>query len=423
MAIYRKGFGALGDAFSEMILAQAAAMNAPHVAWSSLIPNETGGFYAEGYGWGTQETPGIVVFRTDAGSVTAISIQSESASAEERNYQLLLDAANLVNAQQMTEAPRYQAAWLSGDPAFAIYWERYGAWPVDDPAAQSDWFRRAWIGGALEANEQDRLDSESGWEGFFNNVFPMLASSFVVGGAIGAWAAATGAPAYGPVAAASDLIQTELPDLYAAITDAVTPVADVSEAADVIADSTSGYGYGSPESLVDPVTGTTDWISASAGSVPVDSSSGYGYGSPESLVDPVTGTTDWISAAQNLPVIETASEEIPRVTITGQQPPPDETVWDSSQFVPTPSDSGPMPTPSAGTTFMDVVKTAGAVIPVIGAGAGLIRTLTASDAPLNVPYLPGTSAPGTLPGTTQPPGASGFPWWVLIAGAMALSGN
>lgn len=446
----RRGFGAFGDFLTDSLMQWYPYV--PHVDWGSLqfVP-DNGLYRSDVYGWGNQEAPGIVVFRTDAGTVVAMSLQSESAPAptdvaamiEQGRADTLAQlsaSADIVGPQQMLQAPQFLQAFQSGDPSYALYWERYGAFP-SDPAAQLDWFKRAYIGGALEAAEQDRLDSERGWEGFFNQSFPMLAASFVVGGAIGAWAAATGAPAYGPVAAAQDLIQQAGVDLPWGVNpaDAGTIGYEPDPGFEQgVFDASSGM----PVIGYEPDPGFEQGVfdaSSSAPTVGYEPDPGFEQGTfTVSSASPTIATDPWESAVaessiQNAALAE-ASGQVPSGTLASVvgDTVANAALTDAQAILAAGNPpiigagaAGAGAASGGGVTTSQVLQTAGQVLPVIGAGIGLVKTLTASDA-MEVPTLPGTSSgalPGTGTGSTLVEALSKFPWWLVVAGVAAASGN
>lgn len=169
MAIFRRSrFGALPSYGTQIPIASV-----------SYQP-ETGSYSAYSYGIsGGADEGDAIVFRNDAGSITYWAAKTQTSA--QINASLLYNAAAAMNAGQMTQAPIFQQAWLSQNPSYAEYWRRYGAWPVNDPAAQSQWFMRAAIGGMLTVDQQSSVAQSGGWQNFFNQTFPVLATSFVVG--------------------------------------------------------------------------------------------------------------------------------------------------------------------------------------------------------------------------------------------------
>lgn len=436
-------FRGLGDALSDSIMANLA--NWTRYPWSAVQDQGSGIFTTQYDGnTGREEIPGVIIFRTDAGSVTGYALRGDSAPAPQLSLSDALRQSNIafLNARPDVLAQKIATlsqAWATNDPAYAAYWPMYGNWP-SDPQSQFNWIVNVMTGGALEANRQDLIDESSGWEGFMNNTFPVLATSAILGSAIGSWAAATGAPAYGPVAAASDLINfgpdAMVPYGYGGAVDVAGDVA-----ASVPADALDVYApldvadADVPPQIFD--VNSADWtpvetaadesiptITVSSPPLPAETVDS-GVNVPPVIFD--ANSADWTPVDESQAAV--TDEPIERVTITsppatdaaGAQPgdvfvTPPGVIEPVDNFPGSTSSVAVVPGGSSLPGVGDVLKVA---LPIVSAGAGIYKNLTASDG-LQVPYLPGTSA---LPGTTQPDTLSSFPWWILIALGLAAAGN
>lgn len=460
MAVYRRRISALGNFLEDNLRSMITTGAAPQIPWNAVQPDGNGFFVASAYSLfnGREETPGFIVWRDDAGTVHGIAIATSDYAAPV-DYQAAIAAdrerlrQNIIatrSAQIETAIPTFASAYASGDPAYAEYWRLYGAFPTTHDA-QFNWLVNAMLGGVMEAGRQDWVDSQTGWEGFLNNTFPIIAASALVGAMIAPVVAAQGF-SYGPTGMVSDVVSTEFPGLFGTEIGDVIQVADSGEILSDIGDSASGYGYGTPESLIDPQTGSAAWASEPSwwevateweraqvdaanenmalaevrGDVPAGTLANT---IGENIASGYLERAQEILAGANPDVINVADDEkIERVTVTAQKP-VDEIVYQYSPSDLTPVDgSGNVIVSSSGggMTTTQVLQTVAAGAGVLTAGAGLVRQLTASDGTREVPMVY-ASGPDGLPvtpaGNTLSQGSSGFPWWLLIAGALAVSGN
>lgn len=144
-------------------------------------------YIGRGYGYGYDigpaivfpdtANPGVIKYYAMKPNIFSDLVAQGSGIQAEQLY----NAAVSMNAQQMLQAPTYQQAWLTQNPDYAEYWNRYGAWPVNNPQAQSEWFMRAAIGGMLTVAQQSTIAQSSGWQSFWNQTFPLIATSYIVG--------------------------------------------------------------------------------------------------------------------------------------------------------------------------------------------------------------------------------------------------
>lgn len=138
--------------------------------------------------------------------------------------------------------PAYQQGFLSQDPSYANYWSMYGPFPVNgSDADKMTWMQKAAIGGGQEASSQQAAKENSAFTtenaGFLLAALPALA---MVGGA--------GLAGSGDIGGVGDLAG----GLSSAdVAGGMVPEFGTNAAYDAaMGTGASGFGYGSPESLV-----------------------------------------------------------------------------------------------------------------------------------------------------------------------------
>lgn len=460
MAIYRRRrIGALGNFLEDQLRQWITSGSAPQIPANAVQTDGSGFFSAPTYSLfnGREETPGFIVWRDDAGTIHGIAIMTSDYTAP-IDYQAAIVAdkerlrQNIIqtrSTQIQTAIPTFASAYASGDPAYAQYWQLYGPFPSTYDA-QFNWLVNAMVGGVLEAGRQDWVDSQSGWEGFMNNTFPVLAASALVGAMVAPVAAAQGF-SYGPTGMVSDVVSAEFPELIDAITGGGETIA--TDFPDV--ESGVGIDSGPYEdvagNLYDPnLPAGEAWentlgpawegavvdsanqniaIAEVIGDVPAGTlANAIGEGPAATYLD---AAREIVAAGETFGASSAPDEEIARVTVTAQKPvdeiaytysPTDIVAIDADPGVPgTITGGGSKQTWDAWPSLQTV--TAG--VSLLTAGTGLYKTLTASDGTAEIPmvYANGPGLPTDADKNTLSQTLAKFPWWLLIAGALAVSGN
>lgn len=340
-------------------------------------------------------------------------------------------------------APEYAQAWATQNPEYAGYWSTYGPWPAT-PQEQARWLIFANAGGRYTAQQQDMVASNKQTEMTEGLIF--MATSALIGSMVGAWAAAVGAPAYGPGAMLKDIVNTNFPGLIPDMPWGANPDGGID-----ITDPDLWEPYELPGPTSSPLEITITNPQYEMDITNPDLWEPYELPGPTqpfintALPDFPTVSDPAGSSIYSDPFMNPALPDIPTVNDppgtsiyndpivpandvieVSTQPPRTITITDEygnkteMPYEIEPNDSGFTPIATGGASW---VKTATGLVPLVTAGAGLIRTLTASDGTQReIPYAPGgTLNPDGTPVTL--PGAGGsFPWWLLIAAAAAVTG-